>query len=64
MADNTTSTKPKKTGMVISEVIKELEALKEKHGDLPVYSYPYDGQGRDYDPVIEKVGNSICFDGE
>lgn len=31
--------------MKISELIKRLEVVKAKHGDLDVYAWPYDGQG-------------------
>ena len=60
----TTPAKPKKIGMVISEVIKELGALKEKHGDLPVYCNPNHMHDSDYHPVIEKVGGAIYFEAE
>lgn len=39
--------------MLISEVIKNLEELKEKHGDLPCYRFnELDNKGRgDYSPT-------------
>lgn len=30
--------------MLISKLIKELEAIKIEHGDVEVFAWPYDGQ--------------------
>ncbi|MEW8230373.1 MAG: hypothetical protein AB2745_08620 [Candidatus Thiodiazotropha endolucinida] len=39
--------------MKISELIKELEAIKAVQGDIDVRCWPYDGQAREYSPKLE-----------
>lgn len=44
--------------MKISTLIKRLEAIKKKHGDIGVVCWPYDGQDRDF--PLKKVEVFEC----
>ena len=54
--------------MKASELIKQLQEKITEYGDLEVKCYPYDGQERSYDPVVEVIQQSnvevIEIDGE
>ncbi len=39
--------------MKISDMITQLQAIQEEHGDLQVCCWPYDGQGRTYEPELK-----------
>ena len=51
--------------MLLSEYIKKLQAIFEKHGDLPLI-YSNDDEGNEFRPVVYDpgVGNYNCEDRE